>query len=103
MVNKASYHTPESKQTGYLEVSCQNQETENPLGEVSLKHTHQIYSCILNLTVLLKNSVETRITSPTTDNYYCIHCRYIYTLHTYMACLFLIHSSSMCQERVMKY
>lgn len=62
MVNKASCHTPEAKHTGYLEVSCQDQDIENPFGEVSLKHTYQIYSCILKLTVLLKNSVETRIT-----------------------------------------
>lgn len=79
MVNKAPYHTPEAKQTGYLEVSCQNQDTENPFGEASLKHTHQIYSCILNLTVLLKNSVETRVTLHTADIYYCTHCIYIYT------------------------
>lgn len=62
MVNKASCHTSEAKQTSYLEVSCQNQDTENPFGEVSLKHTHKIHPCILNITVLLKNSVETRTT-----------------------------------------
>lgn len=43
MVNKASCNTPEEKQTGYLEVSCQNQDTEYPFGEVSLKHTSNIF------------------------------------------------------------
>lgn len=43
MVNKASCNTPEAKQTGYLEVSCQNQDIEYPFGEVALKHTSNIF------------------------------------------------------------